>query len=423
MAADWYVIRRCMGYDAGRPFWPCDATRFALVMLNAPAIVIARPLAWIERLGVAPMSYLVEFPFIVGWWWFVGTRLDFGLLGVGRKQYPRLTATLLCVFSLGLIVLLGDSVKSHLQYRHYMAEHGWIADPMLLLWKVGSAIWLVVLCVLSCIAIIRLLQGGRGKGEQLVSRKAMLRAGVCCVAYTAAAAGLYWFIPFEAARKAAEIERLSSTVQGRVVDERGLPVYGVEVELVPLSKIPAEQWKQMVNGWTDKNGEYSLKTMNFGPHFLAARWNAGPGNDSAFSDRYYPAVENERDAERLVISESSHLKLKTMQVHSIPLEKVSVLVRWEDGTPEPLAYLYLKNLSYPEFRGWTDHLRPQKDGTVSLPVGFEYKVQGQVKCDVGNRLEDLQTPSAMVTTRSKTGKVELVLPGKPCTPWTGWHAR
>ena len=423
MAGDWYVRGRCMGYDAGRPFWPCDVARYVLVWLNAPAIAIAHPLAWIGRLGVAPMRYLVEFPFILGWWWFVGTRFDFSLLGVGRKRYPRLYIAVLGVFSLLLLAWIGDLVRDYVRSHHYMAEHGFTSNLVVFLRVFAFAIWPTFLLAISCIAIIRLMRVGSGSEGQLIRKKPLLRVGVFCVAYTAAAVGIYWFIPFEAARRAADIERRSATVHGRVVDEKGLPAYGVEVELVPVSRSPDEQWKQMANSWTDKNGEYSLKTMNFGPHFLAVRWNASPGYDSAFSDRYYPAVEDGRDAERLVILESLHLELQTMQLHSIPFEKVSVLVRWEEGTPEPSAYLYLKNLSYPEFRGWIDHLRPQKDGTVALPKGFEYQVYGMVECDVGNRLEEQQTPSAMFTTRSKTGMVELVIPGKRCTPWTGWHAR
>jgi hypothetical protein len=71
--------RLCIGYDAGRPFWPCETPNFTLGTLNAPAIALSRPLANVWRDAPSYFAYFVELPLIVLWWWFLGTRLDFGL--------------------------------------------------------------------------------------------------------------------------------------------------------------------------------------------------------------------------------------------------------------------------------------------------------------------------------------------------------
>src|SRR5208337_3646801 len=90
MARGLYVERQCAFYDAGQPFWPCEAPNFALKLLSAPPIVVALPLANTWRTAPSYFAYIVELPLILLWWWFVGTRLDFGILGVGRYRLRRI---------------------------------------------------------------------------------------------------------------------------------------------------------------------------------------------------------------------------------------------------------------------------------------------------------------------------------------------
>jgi hypothetical protein len=70
----------CRFYDAGRPFWPCETPHALLNSLSAPGIAVFK-LIFHRWYGYGLAWYLAEWPFVLIWWWFAGTRLDFGLLG------------------------------------------------------------------------------------------------------------------------------------------------------------------------------------------------------------------------------------------------------------------------------------------------------------------------------------------------------
>jgi hypothetical protein len=49
------------------------------------------------------LEYGVWFPSILGWWWWIGTRMDFGVLGRRHYRHAKLFAGLLTTASLGLL--------------------------------------------------------------------------------------------------------------------------------------------------------------------------------------------------------------------------------------------------------------------------------------------------------------------------------
>jgi hypothetical protein len=65
-----------MAWDTGAPVWPYQASDILLRFLNGPAYFIAQPLANVLRLG-GPTHFVLVFPAILIWWWFLGTRLDY----------------------------------------------------------------------------------------------------------------------------------------------------------------------------------------------------------------------------------------------------------------------------------------------------------------------------------------------------------
>src|SRR5882724_9887372 len=68
-----------MGWDMGAPLWPYQTPQILLYVLNYPAHYVAQPMA--NHLGlVSPHHYLLVFPATLLWWWFVGLRLDCGLV-------------------------------------------------------------------------------------------------------------------------------------------------------------------------------------------------------------------------------------------------------------------------------------------------------------------------------------------------------
>jgi len=80
-----------MAWDTGAPIWPYQASDILLRLLNGPAYFIAVPLANILRLA-APSHHLLVFPAILIWWWFLGLRLDDGLV----RTKPRQSRASLC---------------------------------------------------------------------------------------------------------------------------------------------------------------------------------------------------------------------------------------------------------------------------------------------------------------------------------------
>src|SRR5664279_3627597 len=117
-----YVGWHCMGYDAGRPFWPCETPDYVLNVINVPAIVFARPLVNFWQTAPSYFRYIVELPLILGWWWFVGTRLDFGLLGVGPYTRRKTWLGVFMAILVFLVTLFGwslwDDIHFHRTYPY-----------------------------------------------------------------------------------------------------------------------------------------------------------------------------------------------------------------------------------------------------------------------------------------------------------------
>jgi hypothetical protein len=92
-----------MGWDMGPPFWPYQAIYLLLFTINAPAFVLSMPILKLLKLQTFSLQYCVWYPAIVCWWWWIGSRLDFGVLGCRRYRHAKLFAGLLTTASLGLL--------------------------------------------------------------------------------------------------------------------------------------------------------------------------------------------------------------------------------------------------------------------------------------------------------------------------------
>src|ERR1022692_4343391 len=69
------IVSMGMAWDTGAPLWPYQTPDTLLVALNAPAYLIANPVS--NHLGLLrPFPYLLIFPAVLSWWWFVGIVLD-----------------------------------------------------------------------------------------------------------------------------------------------------------------------------------------------------------------------------------------------------------------------------------------------------------------------------------------------------------
>ena len=111
----------------------------------------------------------------------------------------------------------------------------------------------------------------------------------------------------------------------------------MEVDLVPLLEDIDAQSRQTVKEWTNKNGDYTLRSESTGRFFLAVLWNAPPSTKLPFLTRYYPDAPDQRHAETLEITAARHLSLNSIRLRRLQLVKVPVSVSWSNGKPEPAA--------------------------------------------------------------------------------------
>ena len=122
---EWRHHAEWMGYDNGRPFWPCEISNALVGWLNLPAIILALPLHVFADYWNYPQHYFFLLPCIAILWWFVGTRLDFGLLGKGSRRQKKVFATGIALCTAGALLLLLDNLHStYLWWQKWGRQEG-----------------------------------------------------------------------------------------------------------------------------------------------------------------------------------------------------------------------------------------------------------------------------------------------------------
>ena len=272
MAWGVHTDRRCIFYDAGRPFWTCEAPNFILGSLNAPAVALAGPLANAWRAAPSYFAYVVELPLILLWWWFLGTRVDFGLLGVGAYRHRRTWMGALAATIVALSGLLAESIWEEILFHRsylYLEGTGYLGF-LRVLKSLPACLWLIALISTLSVVTFRIARGKTGRAGQTLARPRTKRLAVLgFTVYCICSAGLFWHVRSVERRRQAEYDLRSLIIKGRVVDDRGLPVVAIEVTLVPLLGDSDAQSQQAVQDFTDENGEYILRPEATGRYFLS----------------------------------------------------------------------------------------------------------------------------------------------------------
>ncbi len=134
-----------MAWDTGAPIWPYRASFLILFAVNFPALVLAAPLFLLGKLQTYPMRVMI-LPLITLWWWWVGTRIDFGILGRQRYRHPKVTAGILVAMAAGLLSWAIYTGVAELQFRQ---EYGLVlrANYLVLLTRttIPIASWCLIL--------------------------------------------------------------------------------------------------------------------------------------------------------------------------------------------------------------------------------------------------------------------------------------
>jgi len=140
-----------MAWDMGAPIWPYQTSDILLRLLNFPAYFISMPIANALRL-LATGQYLIVFPAILLWWWFLGLQLDHGLvIAKSRRRWPVFS------FLVVLAILLmwaatSISAESFRWWFRYAGFYGGLNALLMMTRFLTPAAWSVVIALLAVTA-------------------------------------------------------------------------------------------------------------------------------------------------------------------------------------------------------------------------------------------------------------------------------
>ncbi len=407
----------CRFYDAGRPYWPCEAPNGLLNLLSGPGIALFLLMfRWWHGYGL--VWYLAAWPFVLLWWWFAGTRLDFGLLRAGRYRWRKTWIGGLLGVVLALVALSVESVREYLAWHRQYPDSSslpTVRTGFVLVWLVGLA----MACVL---ASVRLWRGEIGvAGRALVSRSTLRRAVACGLIYALGLAGLILHGRAQERRLAAEYARHQVSVEGSILDEAGVAVKGIEVQLVPVFKDGDARWAGTVRAWTDNQGAYRLAPEEAGEYLLGSMIDEAPYASQPFLTRYYPGAPDAASSSTIKLVDGQHVRVEPMRLHRLPLVRVPVTVVWADGRPEPSASILIQNPLFPDEAGiGSASVFPDGDGRIPLPAGYDYVAVASAQCDAGSKIESRETDRVPLSTKAEADpsrQIRLVLSGPVCRLW------
>jgi len=414
-----------MGWDMGPPFWPYQAIYLLLFTINAPAFVLSIPFLKLLNLQTLYLQYSVWLPAIVCWWWWLGTRIDFGIIGRRRYRHPKVFAGALATASLGLIYV---AVRVSLDEVHWWMEYAHDSSPYrvpTLLRTIGPVLWCLLLAAGCVVAAIRFFQAVSTQSEEKHHKSRLFLIGASFVAPYIFAVHRWDKAlnpPFN--YNECEVDRLRGfgCVHGTVVDESGKPISRIEVDLVPVAKTGDARWYGTHNEWTDEQGRYNFNRMEPGEYLLGATAFSSfgaPDAERPYATAYYPAAENEGGASPVRVARSSPLYLPPLRLRKLEVATIKINILYSDGTRPERSNIYFKNVLYPRHGGTA----PQIDngtGEFTLPKGFEYDAVASVECDAGKVIESRESrPDQRIKVAGGLTPVEMtfVIPELRCALW------
>jgi len=150
------VIQK-IGWDPAPPIWPYQTAWILLQGINAPAFVIVLLLFKVLRAETHGAMLFLELPAVILWWWFIGWRVDSGLL-------PRKTARprLFWGIAVGIVSLAFWSCGSYIvmEQIRFWSEYGerdWVGPMLFFVRQAGPLFWCFLLGLRSAAAASRFI--------------------------------------------------------------------------------------------------------------------------------------------------------------------------------------------------------------------------------------------------------------------------
>ncbi len=414
-----------MGWDMGPPFWPYQAVYLFLYSVNAPAFVLSMPILKLLNLQSLSLQYAIWFPAIVGWWWWVGSRIDFGIISRRYYHHAKLFAGVLFAATVGLIYIAARAIVDEV---HWWTQYAYDGSPYrvpTLLRTIGPVLWYLLFAGACALAAIRLLQGRGERAAKSHHKYRFLLIGASLVALYAFAIHRWDKAlnpPLDYSQCTVDLLYGLGCVRGTVVDMGGMPISHIEVDLVPIAKTGTARWCGTRSEWTDEQGRYNLNGVEAAEYFLGVNAFSAFGAPTAelpFATVYYPAAESESGAVPIKVARSSPLHLPPLRLRKLDLATIKINVVWSDGTRPKRSNIFFQNVLYERAGG----ILPQIDngvGEFTLPKSFEYDASASVDCHTGNaheRRESLPYQRIKVADGSTPAEMTFVIQGPPCLLW------
>jgi hypothetical protein len=357
-------------------------------------------------------------PVIFLWWWWVGTRFDFGLFSGLRARRPKMLVAILFAIAIVLLFvgmyIIGDQVRL---WRVYGAPH-----PFLLVKTIVSTLWSLAIAGGSFLAGLRLIQQRLPVVAERVHRPSILAYGFVIAVLTAVTVSLVGY----ARETKVDLDSCVSSsdagcIHGIVTDVAGRLIEGIEIEVLPSDKTGETRWYAKKGAFSDRKGRYSIQ-LGPGDYFVAVHYYSAPDARRPFTTTFYPGVEAEGDAVPVSAVRNSPTILQPLRLRSLTLATIEIEVIWPDGTRPERSNLLFHNVSYPDQAVIGDEA-PQIDkgsGEFILPKGFSYLARASVQCDAGQTIE---TRESRPVQRIDVGqgvtptKLKFVISGPTCKLW------
>ena len=140
-----------MAWDTGAPVWPYQTSDILLRLLNFPAYFVAMPITNVLRL-FATRQYLIVFPTILLWWWFLGLQLDHGLV-IAKSRWRWPVFSFLVVLAVLLLwAATSISAESFSWWFKYAGLSGGLSALLMMTRFLTPAAWSVVIALLAATA-------------------------------------------------------------------------------------------------------------------------------------------------------------------------------------------------------------------------------------------------------------------------------
>jgi len=427
VAWDVHLAPLRMGYDTGAPFWPFEIPSVLLILCDAPASILARPFVGLfDARSALSRDSLILIATPPVWYW-IGDRIDRGLLRPPYR-FRRLLAVSLLLIAILVLCMEAQNVHEELHWRHVYGNGAY--ELVKILRELPDDLWAGLLICVSSIAAIRLLRG-KNLAASATARRDHLITTLAVTVWLAAFAlipAVGFIRNYNHADRArgnldpnsCENDTSTGCIHGLVQRVTGGSIMNIDVDAIPLSASPDLRFIRTKTTYTDRKGRSSFDNLEPDDYIVGVHLSVAPSQSEPYPRIFYPQTMDEEKADHIRLEHGRRVNLGPLSLRSLPLTTFSVELRWSDGSVPLRSNLLVENK---EFKQATiGDTAPQIDkgsGAFTLPQNFDYTVHAAVTCDAGTTLEQRETNDASlhVTDHPEPAQLMLTLPGKPCKLW------